>query len=163
MNKFTVGIIVVSIIALLGGATLLSKNESETKEVVQNANTEVSLNETSYDWGNVGINDGNVEHIFEIKNDGSEALVLTDVTTSCMCTTASLILGEDESPAFGMHQKSDYKMEIPAGETAKLKVIFDPAFHGPSGVGPINRTITVSTNNPDKPELKFMLTAMVRK
>lgn len=80
-----------------------------------------------------------------------------------MCTTAQLIIGDTKSPEFGMHSKSAYVMEVPGGETAELKVVFDPAFHGPNGVGPINRQITVETNDPSSPVLNFMLTAMVRK
>lgn len=163
MDKFFLTVVIVSIVAVVGGAVLMSGDNTDQEPIVASENTEVSLGETSYDWGTIGINDGNVEHVFEIKNEGSEDLILSDVTTSCTCTTAQVSIGEEQSPEFGMHTKSDYQLSVPAGETAKLKVVYDPAFHGPSGVGPINRQIKVKTNDADKPELNFMLTAMVRK
>lgn len=163
MDKFIVGVILVSIVALIGGASLVSKGNTETTNVPASKNTEVVINETSHDWGEIGINDGNVEKLFKIKNEGSETLKLSNVVTSCMCTTAQLSLEDNASPVFGMHSKSSYIFEIPSGKTAELKVTFDPAFHGPSGVGPISRQITVKTNDVDKPELNFMLTAMVSK
>lgn len=128
-----------------------------------NSDIKVSVDETSYDWGEINMNDGNVEKSFSIINTGTETLKLRDVVTSCMCTTAILGLGEVVSPTFGMHSKSNYVLEVPVGQTAELKVIFDPAFHGPSGIGPINRQVTVNTNSSETPKLTFMLTAMVRK
>ena len=128
-----------------------------------NDQAKVSVTNTSYDWGEIGINDGDAEAVFEIKNDGSETVKLYNVTTSCACTSAQLLLNDKSSPLFGMHSKSGYVMEVPAGETAKLKVVFDPDFHGPNGVGAISRQITVATNDPNKAELTFWLSAVVRK
>ena len=159
-KKFIFGIIFATIGLLVGAVVLASKMEEPSVQANQNAS--VSVNEISYDWGEIGLNDGNVEKEFEIKNDGSEKLILTNVTTSCMCTTAQLSLGDQVSPVFGMHTKSDYKLEIPSGEVATLNVIFDPAFHGPSGVGPINRQIQVATNDSENQVLNFILTAVVR-
>jgi len=163
MNKVIIILISVSILAVIAGATLMSGESDDRLDIEANENTSVFIDKTSFDWGTIGLNDGNVEHAFDILNEGSEPLVLSDIATSCMCTTATLILGEDESPVFGMHTKSDYQLTVPSGETAKLKVVFDPAFHGPSGIGPISRTITINTNDPERPELRFMLTAVVRK
>lgn len=164
-KKFIGFIVLITAIALLGGVFLVSKNNSGevASESTMSENAKSVVEETSYDWGEIGINDGNVEKIFKIKNDGTDTLKLSNVVTSCMCTTAQLSLGDKTSPTFGMHSKSSYVLDVPSGETAELKVIFDPAFHGPSGVGPINRQIKVETNDQSSPELNFMLTAMVRK
>jgi len=153
--------IVVIFVALVLGARYLNKSAT-TATVVQNENARVEISEKSYDWGEIQINEGAVERVFEIKNTGSGELSLSNISTSCMCTTAQLILGDESSPEFGMHTKSSYVMNVPEGQTAQLKVVFDPAFHGPSGVGPINRQIKVETNDPSTPELNFMLTAIVR-
>lgn len=150
-----------TIILLFGGVFFLTKNTA-TPEIKASQNAKAISKESSFDWGEIGLKDGNVEKTFEIKNDGTENLKLFGVTTSCMCTTAQLILDDKSSPKFGMHDKSSYVMEVPPGKTAKLKVVFDPAFHGPSGIGPINRQITVATNDPDNSEQKYMLTAVVR-
>jgi len=162
IDKFVFVAIALTIIGLVGGVFLVSRiGEKESVEL--NTEVKAETTETSFDWGEIGINDGKVEKIFDIKNDGSEILKLSEVSTSCMCTTAQLISGENKSPEFGMHTKSSYMMEVPAGKSAQLKVVFDPAFHGPSGVGPITRQITVATNDPENPTLNFMLSAVVRK
>ncbi|RJR15036.1 DUF1573 domain-containing protein [Candidatus Microgenomates bacterium] len=160
-KKFVIGVIVVTIF-LLVGAVVLAGSMGSNAEVAANPQVLVVVSESSHDWGEIGLNDGNVEKVFTIKNEGSENLTLTNIATSCMCTTAQLALGDNESPLFGMHSKSDYSMHVPPGEAAQLAVVFDPAFHGPSGVGPINRQVTVSTNDPKNPTLTFLLNAVVR-
>lgn len=165
-NKFTTLLIIITLVLFGGGVVFLSKtgsSEADNSQTATDANTKAVVEETSYDWGEIGINDGNVEKVFNIKNEGTGTLKLFNVVTSCMCTTAQLSLGDTKSPLFGMHTKSKYVLEVPSGQTAQLKVIFDPAFHGPSGIGPITRQIEVETNDPSTPQLSFMLTAVVRK
>jgi len=161
-KKFLTAVTLISLTLLIGGIFLAGKLTS-TASVEIDANAKVVAEETAHEWGEINLNDGNVQKVFKITNSGTAPLVLSNVATSCMCTTAELSLGEEKSPKFGMHTKSSYVLEVPAGETAELKVIFDPAFHGPSGVGPINRQVTVATNDPENPELNFMLTAMVKR
>lgn len=164
-KKFIIIVILITAIVLTGGIFLATKNKSKDLTAAEPLNSTASavVGETSYDWGEIGINDGEVEKTFKIKNEGSSPLKLSNVITSCMCTTAQLVLRDLSSPVFGMHSKSNYVLEVPSGAEADLKVVFDPAFHGPSGVGPINRQVVVSTNDSSKPELNFMLTAIVRK
>ena len=62
-----------------------------------------------------------------------------------------------------MHEKTPDVFEVKPGKTAELIVEFDPLFHGPSGIGPINRTITMDTNDANNSTLSFNLTANVVK
>jgi len=119
--------------------------------------------ETNYDWGEIKINGGNAEKVFLIKNTGTGPLILSSVSTSCMCTTAQVIINGKESPFFGMHQKSSWMGEVSAGREAELKIVFDPAFHGPSGVGVMTRQIEVATNDKNNPKLEFTLKGNVVK
>ncbi|MBI4136490.1 DUF1573 domain-containing protein [Candidatus Roizmanbacteria bacterium] len=159
-RNIILGIVLVSALILFGGAIIASKDSPKT-EAVSNENVDVYVDEKSFDWGEVDINNGKVEKTFAIKNNGSDPLLLRNVVTSCMCTTATLVYNGEKSPAFGMHQKSDYALSVLPGEAAELLVVFDPAFHGPSGVGPITRQILVETNDPDTQQLEFTLTAQV--
>ena len=43
--------------------------------------------ETSFDFGTIKEANGNVSHVFKIKNTGDAPLVLTRVIASCGCTT----------------------------------------------------------------------------
>lgn len=163
-NKFILTSAALTVLFLVGGVFLITKPETAAVDgATTSANTHAVITETSYDWGEIKLGGGNVEKTFEIKNDGPDTLSLSNVITSCMCTTATLSLDGTTSPIFGMHTKSNYVLKVPSGETAELKVVFDPAFHGPSGVGPITRRVTVATNDPESSELNFTLTAMVRK
>ena len=57
-----------------------------------------------------------------------------------------MIWGQESSPLVKMHEQSAYILTVPPGQTANLEVVFDPLFHGPNAVGPIERLITVKTN-----------------
>jgi len=163
MDKKIIGVIFgATLLFLIGGIYFIS-GQDNSAQVQEDKNVKAYISETTFDWGEIGINNGKAEKTFDIKNEGTGMLKLSNISTSCMCTTAQLILDGKASPAFGMHQKSSYVMEVPPQKTAKLKVVFDPLYHGPDGVGAITRQIKVETNDPGNPELDFMLTATVRK
>lgn len=44
---------------------------------------------------------------------------------------------------------------INPGEEASVEVVFDPAAHGPAGVGQIQRTVTIENNTGKPLELGF--------
>ena len=162
-KKFTVGVIAVTALLLLGGIVLATRMTStpQADQVQTSSLAKAVVGETTYDWGNITMGDGNAEATFTIKNDGTDPLKLSNIITSCACTTAQLILGDKQSPAFGMHNKSAYVFELPPQQEAQLKVVFDPAFHGPNGVGPIDRLVSLTTNDPAQPKLQFSVTGMV--
>lgn len=157
-SKVIFGVLMIIGVVIAAGIFALSGNKKEV-----NAQTTVSVDRYSDDWGEMMMDGGNKEADFEIRNDGNGPLVLNNVITSCMCTTAVLSFNGKDSPVFGMHTKSGYQMSVPAGESAALKVVFDPAFHGPSGIGPITRQVKVNTNDPANPTLTFTLTGTVIK
>lgn len=146
---------------LASGVWLLSRPVGIEIEKSDQAIAEVT--ETNHDWGEIKINGGNAEKVFLIKNAGAGTLKLSGVSTSCMCTTAQVIIDGKGSPFFGMHQKSSWVGEVPAGKEAELKIVFDPAFHGPSGIGAMTRQIEMATNDKNNPKLEFMLKGNVVK
>lgn len=118
----------------------------------------------SYDFGTISMKAGDVSTTYRIKNEGSAPLALDKIYTSCMCTTATLVTanGRKQGP-FGMPGHGPLKPatgQLAPGETALLEVVFDPAAHGPSGVGRIERVITVETKGA-RP-LELWMAAMVR-
>lgn len=153
--------ILITLAIIGGGVWALQLTDSPKVQSAATENARATMPETTHDWGSVSMKDGVVNKKFTITNGGTEPLVLSNVTTSCMCTTAQLTLAGETSPIFDMHGKSSYTMAVPPEETAELEVIFDPAFHGPSGVGAITRIITVQTNDAENKELTFTLTATV--
>lgn len=98
--------------------------------------------------GQISYGGGKVSRSFDIKNTSDETIKLRKITTSCMCTTAKVKFGDKETKAFGMEMNGDLNplidLDLPAGETAEASFTFDPAAHGPSGIGVVDRQITLS-------------------
>ena len=117
------------------------------------------LDETFFDFGNISMAAGIVSHEFKVKNSEDNEAIVSQIYTSCMCTEASFIKGDMKFGPFGMAghgfiPKIDGK--IGAGEEAIIKVDFDPAAHGPAGVGPIERVVyLVKKNNSQSLEIRF--------
>ena len=161
-DPFLIWIIVVTVI-ILGGVVFFGSKIGATIQVTTDTQVAMAVDSNRYDWGTIDLNGGIVSKSFAIENTGSTSLKLYEVKTSCMCTTAQLKTSSQASPKFKMHEKSSYVFEIQPKETAELIVEFDPAFHGPSGTGPISRIITMNTNDAKNPTLSFNLTANVVK
>lgn len=127
---------------------------------IDNGLAMIDVSPIEYDAGTVSMGDGLVKHTYEIKNTGKENLKIDKIWTSCMCTTAHLRVGDETSPEFGMHNNPVFwSQEILPGETGYLDVVFDPAFHGPSGTGRMVRAVYLSTNDPKnkKAEVKLLI------
>jgi len=94
----------------------------------------IEIENPKYDFGTVSQSDGIVSTFFTIKNTGGSDLVIENMDTSCMCTSASIIYNGIEGPRFGMsmhgENPEDYELKIPSGESAQLKVYYDPMAHG---------------------------------
>lgn len=145
---------------ILGGGLIFKVSPAS---IGQSKNVQAYATETAYDWGEININGGNVDWEFTIENRGTETLKLADVKTSCECTTVQITIDGKSSPYFGMHTISAWIGEVPPGGKAVLDVIFDPLFHGPEAIGPVERLIMVRTNDAQNPLLEFKLTGNVVK
>ncbi|OGC83961.1 hypothetical protein A3D68_00110 [Candidatus Adlerbacteria bacterium RIFCSPHIGHO2_02_FULL_52_17] len=134
---------------------------------VQNASSAISTNsnwtliveeDSSYDFGSISMAAGKVKHTFKIKNTSNEAVVISKMYTSCMCTTATLAIGSKQFGPFGMpgHGATPLiNQTINPNEEASVEVVFDPAAHGPAGVGRIQRVVTLENNSGQQVELQF--------
>lgn len=168
-KKFIIIIAVLTLAILFGGIVLISKSTSIFS--VQSS-PKISLSEkaraetqdpTSFDWGIIPMKGGYAVKTFAIKNIGTDTLKFYNIKTSCHCTKARMTIDGKDSPDFGMSDTSDWVGELAPGKIAKLTAIFDPAFHGPQGVGPINRFVSVETNDKGTPKITFTLTGTVVK
>ncbi|MBI4205493.1 MAG: DUF1573 domain-containing protein [Betaproteobacteria bacterium] len=116
-----------------------------------------------FDFGNISMAAGTVSHRFSIRNTGDSAVTINKMYTSCMCTVATLITPAGRKGPFGMpgHGVIPAIFEtIPPGGSAQVDVVFDPAAHGPAGVGPTDRVVTIRSN--ESPPLALRFTAMVK-
>lgn len=99
----------------------------------------IEFDRVLHDFGVIPQYGGIVETTFIIKNEGTETLVIGDITTSCSCTSAQIS-----------------SREIPTESEAELTVIFDPDFHEePFDV--FKRTVFIPTNDPNNPEAEVTI------
>ena len=117
----------------------------------------------AYNFGDVSMAAGNVRHLYTVSNTGTGPVTITKMFTSCMCTTATLVTSSGRRGPFGMPGHApipSIRERLAPGELAQIEVVFDPAAHGPAGVGRIDRSITLENDAGQPFELAF--TAMVR-
>ncbi|OGH21552.1 MAG: hypothetical protein A2958_02375 [Candidatus Levybacteria bacterium RIFCSPLOWO2_01_FULL_38_13] len=161
-KKIVVFIIFLTAVILFGGVFVLS-DSTNTSQVTSSTNAKAQIPQKEHNFGNIPYSGGNVEKAFIIKNVGSDTLKLSNVRTSCHCTKARISVDGEESPSFGMDGISSWVGEVGKSRQAKLIVTFDPAFHGPQGIGPVNRFVSVDTNDKNNSQLTFTVLGTIVK
>src|SRR3989338_7524144 len=119
----------------------------------------VEVKESYYDMGNIKVKDTSVKE-FIIKNIGSKPLQLSNVTSSCGCTTGQIIYKGIYSAEFSMHAQSDYVVSIEPQTEAKMRVVYKPFVMPVYGV--VERQEFVGTNDPTHEKLEFKIKAFVQ-
>lgn len=115
-----------------------------------------------FDFGTISMAAGKVNHRFKIKNTANETVTINKMYTSCMCTTALLMasggkqFGPYGMPGHGFTPSID--QAINSNEEVSVEVVFDPAAHGPAGVGVIQRSVMLENSAGQPVELQFSAT-----
>lgn len=139
-----------------------SKETVEPKEQTAQGEAKVEYDKEEFQFGTISMSKGKVKKSFKIKNIGESNLKISKMATSCMCTTAQLIVGEKKSPVVQMHDgQARWTEELKPGEEGLVETIFDPAAHGPQGVGEIMRVISFETNDPNNKTVELHFSANV--
>ena len=106
--------------------------------------------EQFFDFGPISMRAGNVSHRFWFRNEGLDPATIHRVYTSCMCTTATLVKGMRTIGSYGMPGHGPLPVvdqTLEPKEVAYVDVVFDPAAHGPAGLGRTERTVTIETRS----------------
>ncbi|MBI4114727.1 MAG: DUF1573 domain-containing protein [Candidatus Niyogibacteria bacterium] len=157
----------VVVLFLAGFAVLIVSNGGNSSQrPTEYSASALAADEADFDFGTISMKDGNVSHQFQIRNDGDELVVIQKVYTSCMCTTASLTDSDGKTyGTFGMPghggPSAAARVEVDPGEIIRVDAVFDPAAHGPSGVGLAERSVYLETNSQKSPKLELTFQAMV--
>lgn len=138
-------------LAILGGIIWLAKPVATTNQQANavSGDSQIVAESSSFDFGSISMAKGSVSHSFKIKNSGIGTATIKKIYTSCMCTTGRLeVRGEQWGP-FGMPGHGlvpNLKIKLAPGEEASVEAVFDPAAHGPAGVGRIERTVIIESD-----------------
>lgn len=166
-KKFTI-LIVLAMLGIFGGAIFISSSsKTETKAVLSKANgAKISIDHKEKKVGNIGYSNGILYHVFPIKNTGTKNLEIANMFSSCMCTKTYLNIAGKDGPSFGMRGASvpsSWVGVLKPGESGEVIAAFNPAYHGPSGVGEVARTVSFETNDPDQSYVEFSFEGVVKK
>ncbi len=165
MIRPVIGILLFSIV-FVGGAyfVLSSGNQPQvpitTYKAADKHKPTVEVSETSYDMGTIKVSDTK-EKEFIVKNSGTKPLLLSEISSSCGCTSAQIIYKGTLSKVFSMHSQSDYVAQIEPNTSAIVKVVYMPFTMPIYGI--VERQVFMSTNDPIKPKLEFNIKANVQK
>lgn len=133
--------------------------EKESAQVTRGLeNIELSADETVYDFGTISMAAGKAVHTFKIQNLSALPISIEKIYTSCMCTTATLDAEGEKFGPYGMPGHGfipKINKTLSPGAEALVEVVFDPAAHGPAGVGRIQRSIVIENNGSEPLELGF--------
>lgn len=111
----------------------------------------IEITPSSYNFGTVSQAEGVVSGTMTITNKGNEVLILKKMDTSCGCTSAAVVYNGVEGPKFSMAMHGtnpkDWKQAILPGDSAELKVYYDPNVHSDLR-GSVRRSVFVYSNDP---------------
>lgn len=159
MNKNIITGIVVGLILFAGIVWVARPNGNNTGAVVQpSSNGVLEAAEQSFDFGVISMAAGPVTHRFTVKNTGIDPVTVSKMYTSCMCTTSVLQKGDKRFGPYGMPGHGfipKMNAQVGPGEEVLVDVTFDPAAHGPAGVGSISRVVILENNAGDNVELQI--------
>lgn len=157
-KKFLILIIVITL-GIFGFAIFISNSSSTNKATVSKTNgAKISVDHEFKSVGEIGYAKGILYHSFPIKNTGERDLEIANMTTSCMCTKVYLKVDGKNGPGFGMKgmsAPSDWVGKLKPGQSGEIIAAFDPAYHGPQGVGQVSRIVSFETNDPQNPYLEL--------
>lgn len=119
----------------------------------------LTAREANFDFGTVSMAAGKVSHRFWFRNDSAAPVLVKRIYTSCMCTTATLVKSVRVVGSYGMPGHGplpDVNESFAPREAAYLDVVFDPAAHGPAGLGRTERVVSVESDAGQRLELGFV-------
>ena len=156
-KQSTTTFVIITLSLIIGGGLILwsysvaGKSGSAPKEEIASGQDQLTVTESTYDFGEVSMTKGSVDHEFVLRNNSSAPVKIGRAETSCMCTTAYLASGGKEVGPFGMAGHggigNNANLTISPGEELIVRTVFDPAAHGPAGVGSVERQIVLKVGD----------------
>ncbi len=161
MKKYTSTIytsIIIAAILITLVVAFRPVGDSQTEYSSQESSGALTTEESFFDFGDISMAEGKVIHDFKIQNTGIEPTMISKIYTSCMCTSAKLVTDEGSKGPYGMAGHGflpSVNELVDVNEDAIIRVIFDPAAHGPAGIGRSDRTVFIEQKSGAKLTLRF--------
>ena len=156
-KQSTTTFVIIILSLIIGGGLILwsysvaGKSGSAPKEEIASDQGPLAGTESAYDFGEVSMATGLVNHEFVLRNNSSAPVKIGRAETSCMCTTVYLKTGGKEVGPFGMAGHSgignNANLTISPSEELIVRTVFDPAAHGPAGVGQVERQVILEVGD----------------
>lgn len=130
------------LIIIIVSFTKLVANDINTEGIVKKYEVDkpkLLFDEQSYDFGRIYIGES-ISHTFKLKNTGIGILVIENVKTSCGCTAALVS-----------------KNKLQKDEEGEIEVKFNAGKY----VGKVTKSITINSNDSEKPKYKLTITGEV--
>lgn len=159
--KVIIGAIVASVVIIAGAVFLLGNDKSPKRESLGAAT--MTIDKTFEDFGDMKADEEKTA-TFTITNTSDAILSIWNVSTSCDCTFATVVIGGVASGEFNMpaHMIASLKNwigEVPAKQTATLNVTYKPKIMPVTGI--VTRQTRFSTNDPKNAEVEVSVKANV--
>ena len=138
MRNWTKNIIKLSLYTYFLCCLFVIPNNINAQTKTSNSKANIVFEKTSHDYGVIFAGD-NGEVIFKFKNEGKSPLIINNVVASCGCT----------SPQWS-------KDPVMPSQSGEISITYNTNI-----ISDIKRSITVSTNDPEKPRIVLILTGKV--
>lgn len=160
IDPIVTGIVVVTL--LIFGGILIVAVFFQPPSIIQYSSEspdrpKLTINETVFDFGKMKTSDIKTQEI-TLKNEGNRPLILSDFSTSCDCTFIQLFTSQQNSPRFSMG-RSSWRGEIAPGETARLKLTYEPKIMPVKGA--VRREAVFRANDPERRLTNLRFNAIV--
>ncbi|MDP2637303.1 MAG: DUF1573 domain-containing protein [bacterium] len=159
MNKSIVFIVTVTVVLFAGIVFLARPGQQGVNQENQVLGQSTLMADMGmFSFGTISMAEGKVNHEYVVTNQGSEPVTIGKVYTSCMCTEA---LVEKDGKTYGPYGMAGHGfmskvgVTLEPGESMRVKAVFDPAAHGPAGVGMVERVVIIENSAGSNMELRF--------
>lgn len=159
-------------ILALTGVIFAANNDNSEMEQVTSGTPSFQVDSEMIELGEIAV-DGDYPADFTVTNTGDAPLEISKVKTSCMCTFAEVMIGDETSPSInmdmymeGIHTYEEYIAAkkwtgtIPPGESATVRVIYKP--HMMPVQGSVARNVKFATNDPNNKSVELGIHATVK-
>lgn len=124
---------------------------------------QIFIKPLSYNLGKISKSKGKLKLKVKLQNKGKEVLKITDLKTTCVCTTVKLKIKKYTSPVFSIEgAKPGWEASIKPGGKGTLIIVTDLS-HTHVHLGPMVRTVEIKSNDPLRSLIKVEFEAEIVK